>query len=110
MLLYEYFLNINYTKALNNMQLNSIEIKKMIMYSIMININHRISITICKLSCFLMAAKAMLRMFLLTEIVFSLLFNSLGYWFVSYNGIIRLTQAYSTNYLFYLVFMLIVFS
>lgn len=61
------------------------------------------------LLAFLMVAKAMTRMFIFTEVLFSVLLVGLGYYFVMYNGIVGLTQAYAINYFIYLLFMLVVF-
>lgn len=61
------------------------------------------------LLAFLMVAKTMTRMFIFSEIVFSLLFVGLGYFFVTYNGIVGLTQAYSVTYFFYMICMVFIF-
>jgi len=58
---------------------------------------------------FLMVAKTMTKQFIATEIVFSLLYVGLGFYFVENNGIIGLTQAWAANYFVYLLFMLFLF-
>lgn len=61
------------------------------------------------LLAFLMVAKTMTKQFIATEIIFSLLYVGLGYYFVSINGIIGLTQAWAANYFVYLLFMVYLF-
>lgn len=61
------------------------------------------------LLAFLMVAKTMTRLFIFTEISFSLLFIGLGYCFVLHNGIVGLTQAYSVTYFFYMICMIFIF-
>lgn len=59
---------------------------------------------------FLMMAKAMTKVFILTEILFSLSFYGFTIWFTHMNGLIGVTQAYAANYIVYLVFMIVLFS
>jgi PST family polysaccharide transporter len=59
---------------------------------------------------FLMMAKAMTRVFIFTEVLFSLSFYGLTIWFTQMNGLIGVTQAYAVNYLVYLIFMVVLFS
>lgn len=59
------------------------------------------------LLAFLMLAKAMTRLFVSTEIIFSLLYLGLGFLFVHLNGIVGLTQAYLVNYVIYTITMAI---
>lgn len=61
------------------------------------------------LLAFVMVAKTMTKLYITTEIIFSILFIGLGYIFVHLNGIVGLTQAYMINYLLYLIYMIIVF-
>lgn len=55
----------------------------------------------------LMLAKAMMKIFIITEIVFSLSFSVLSLLFVDEFGLIGTTYAYSLNYLIYLIVMII---
>lgn len=61
------------------------------------------------LLAYTMVAKAMTRMFVLTEIIFSLSFLGLGLLFVHLNGIVGICQGYMTNYIIYLVVMTLFF-
>lgn len=61
------------------------------------------------LLAFLMIAKTMTKLFIITEIAFSCLIVLMGTWFVSFNGVIGITQAYMVNYFVYMILMLIVF-
>ena len=56
-----------------------------------------------------MVAKAMTRMFIITEILFSLYYYGLTVWFIQLNGLVGVTQAYALNYLTYLILMVILF-
>ena len=58
---------------------------------------------------FLMIAKAMIKAFIITEILFSGLFYLLTIILTELNGIIGVTQAHLINYLIYLVTMIILF-
>lgn len=58
---------------------------------------------------FLMVAKSMTRLFIITEIVFSALFVGLAVLLIMKHGIIGATQAYFINYLLYFIIMLVVF-
>lgn len=61
------------------------------------------------LLAFLMVAKAMTRQFIITEIIFSVLMIFMGMWFVNFNGIVGVTQAYMLNYFTYMIVMLVMF-
>lgn len=61
------------------------------------------------LLAFIMVAKAMTRMFVSTEVIFSLTYLALGYLFVHLNGIVGLCQGYLVNYILYMVVMIIMF-
>lgn len=58
---------------------------------------------------FLMVAKAMSKWFIITEVVFSLLFVGLGFVFMHFNGVVGITQAYMFNYIAYLLMMIFIF-
>ncbi len=62
------------------------------------------------LLAFLMVAKAMTKLFVSTEIIFSLLYLGLGWLLVHIDGIVGLTQAYLANYVIYLAVMSISFK
>ena len=61
------------------------------------------------LLAFLMIAKAMTKMFMASEIVFSLTWLGLGFLFTSLDGVVGLCQAYLINYIIYTVVMVIFF-
>lgn len=61
------------------------------------------------LLAFLMLAKARTIAFISSEIIFSLLFVGLGFLFMNRNGTVGITQAYMTNYILYLLTMIILF-
>lgn len=61
------------------------------------------------LLAYLMIAKAMTKMFIATEIIFSLFFILLGFVFMRMNGVVGLTQALTINYFIYFVCMIILF-
>lgn len=61
------------------------------------------------LLAFLMVAKAMTKWYIVTEIGFSLLFLTLGFIFMKYNGVVGITQAYFVNYFVYMVLMIYIF-
>ena len=58
---------------------------------------------------FLMIAKAMTKLFITTEIIFSGLYLVFGIFFIKMNGIVGLTQSYLLNYVVYTIIMIIVF-
>ena len=62
------------------------------------------------LLAFIMVAKAMSRAYITTEILFTLLFITLGFVFIKLNGVVGITQAYLVNYIFYLAAMTILFK
>lgn len=57
------------------------------------------------LLAFLMVAKSMTKAFVITEIVFTLIFVGLGFLFMQWNGVVGITQAYLVNYILYMVCM-----
>ncbi|CAA6820506.1 MAG: O-antigen flippase [uncultured Sulfurovum sp.] len=57
----------------------------------------------------LMLAKAMTKIFVITEILFSISFTVLSIIFINYFGLIGITYAYSLNYLLYLILMIVIF-
>ena len=57
------------------------------------------------LLAFLMVAKSMTKAFVITEIVFSLSFLGLGFFFMNWNGVIGISQGYFINYMVYSIFM-----
>ncbi len=59
---------------------------------------------------YLMVAKAMTRWFILSEILFSVSYIGFGLVFMHFYGSIGITYAYALNYLFYLVFLLLLFK
>lgn len=59
---------------------------------------------------FLMVSKAMIKTFIITEIIFSLLFYILTVVFVRINGLEGVTHAYAINYFLYLMTMVILFK
>lgn len=61
------------------------------------------------LLAFLMVAKSMTRIYITTEIVFSLLFIGLGFLFMQWNGIVGITQGYLINYILYMLTMVFIF-
>jgi PST family polysaccharide transporter len=61
------------------------------------------------LLAFLMIAKSRVKAFITTEIFFSVLFVVLGYFFIRYNGVVGITQAYLINYIFYWGRMIFIF-
>jgi PST family polysaccharide transporter len=61
------------------------------------------------LLAYLMLAKAMTKAFISTEILFNLLFISLSFFFMKFNGLVGITQALAINYLLYFLFMIFVF-
>lgn len=60
------------------------------------------------LLAFLMIAKSMTKTYIVTEVLFSASFVGLGFFFMSLNGVVGLTQAYWVNYVVYMFVMIIV--
>lgn len=58
---------------------------------------------------FLMVAKSMTKLYIVTEITFSALFVGLSYVFIDRNGVIGATQSYCLTYLIYFVVMVFIF-
>jgi len=58
----------------------------------------------------MMLAKAMTKLFIYTEIVFSLSFVALAISLIKMYGLIGVTYAFSINYTFYLIFMIVYFQ
>ena len=58
---------------------------------------------------FVMVAKARTKMFIITEIAFTLLYVSFCFFFLRMNGVVGLTQGYLCNYILYMVTMVIIF-
>ena len=61
------------------------------------------------LLAFLMVAKARMKAYITTEIVFALTFICLGFIFMRLNGVVGITQAYLINYILYLICMICLF-
>ncbi len=61
------------------------------------------------LLAYLMLAKAMTKIFIYTEIVFSILFVVLSIVFINYFGLVGVTYAFSLNYFIYLIVMIFIF-
>jgi len=61
------------------------------------------------LLAFLMIAKSMTGLFIITEILSSVLFVGFSIFLINIHGLIGITQAYTLNYFIYLLIMLIVF-
>lgn len=61
------------------------------------------------LLAYLMLAKAMTKIFIYTEIVFSILFVVLSIVFVDYFGLVGVTYAFCLNYFLYLIVMIFIF-
>ena len=59
---------------------------------------------------YLMLAKAMTKIFIFTEIIFSLFFVLLSIYFINNYGLVGVTYAYFCNYIIYLATMLIIFK
>ncbi|WP_141052060.1 O-antigen translocase [Aliarcobacter cryaerophilus] len=62
------------------------------------------------LLAYLMLAKAMTKIFVYTEIGFSILFVLLSIWFLNAFGLVGITYAFSLNYLLYLFMMMYIFK
>lgn len=58
---------------------------------------------------FIMVAKSMTKLYIITEIIFSLLFVGLSVLFINYFGVIGVTQAYCLNYFLYFLTMAFIF-
>lgn len=65
--------------------------------------------TISWILAFVMVAKSMTKLYILTEIIFSFLFVLFAFYFVSAFGIIGSVEAYCLTYFFYFVTMLVIF-
>lgn len=61
------------------------------------------------LLAYLMIAKAMTKLFIITEILFALSFIVLSIIFIKFNGTIGVTIAFAVNYFFYLIVMIYIF-
>lgn len=61
------------------------------------------------LLAFIMVAKARTRMFIFTEIGFTIFYVVLCFFFLRMNGIVGLTQGYLCNYILYMIVMAILF-
>ena len=61
------------------------------------------------LLAYLMLAKAMTKVFIYTEVLFSALFVGLSLLFVDKFGLVGITYAYSLNYFLYLIMMIFIF-
>lgn len=59
---------------------------------------------------YLMLAKAMTKVFVSTEIIFSVLFVCLSILFINSFGLVGITYAFSLNYLLYLITMIFIFK
>lgn len=61
------------------------------------------------LLAFLMIAKSMVKIYVLTETVFSFTFVMMGFLFIRENGVVGITQAYLLNYVIYTICMIFIF-
>jgi PST family polysaccharide transporter len=61
------------------------------------------------LLAFLMVAKAMTKIYIATEIIFSALFVGLSFLFMRANGVVGITQGYLVNYILYWIFLIFIF-
>lgn len=59
---------------------------------------------------FIMVAKSMTRIYIITEILFSVSLVGLSYFFINMNGVIGATQSYCLNYFLYFIVMLFIFK
>ncbi|MBL3547346.1 PST family polysaccharide transporter [Chryseobacterium rhizosphaerae] len=59
---------------------------------------------------FIMVAKSMPKIYILTEIIFSFSLITFSYFFINANGIIGATQAYCLNYFLYFIVMVFIFK
>jgi len=62
------------------------------------------------LLAFVMVAKSMTKMYIITEILFATSLVLLSYYFIDHFGILGSTQSYCINYFLYFVVMVVVFS
>lgn len=62
------------------------------------------------LLAFVMVAKSMIKMYIITEILFATSLVLLSYYFIDRYGILGSTQSYCINYFLYFVVMVVVFS
>lgn len=58
---------------------------------------------------FLMVAKAMTKMYIITEVCFSIVYIGLSFLFLQFNGIVGLTQGYMITYIIYFIAMILIF-
>lgn len=58
---------------------------------------------------YLMVAKSMTKIFVMTEILFTLIFIVLGFLLMQWNGVVGITQGYMVNYVLYMGGMLLLF-
>lgn len=56
-----------------------------------------------------MLAKSMTRLYIITEVVFHIIYVVLGYLFVNYFGLVGITYAYAANYLIFLLTLVYLF-
>lgn len=61
------------------------------------------------LLAYLMLAKSMTRLFVITEIIFAITLVGLGFFFMKINGVVGITQGYFLNYVLYTICMFLVF-
>ncbi|MFC3561631.1 O-antigen translocase [Pedobacter jamesrossensis] len=59
---------------------------------------------------YLMLAKAMTKIFIITEIIFSLSYVFLGYFFIGQYNLVGISMAFALNYLIYLLVMALIFK
>lgn len=59
---------------------------------------------------FVMVAKSMTKIYVITEILFSVILVSFAYYFINLNGIVGATQAYCLNYFIYFIFVVFYFK
>jgi O-antigen/teichoic acid export membrane protein len=56
---------------------------------------------------FIMIAKAMTKIFIISEIIFALSFVTLALYFTEYYGLVGITYAYTLNYILYFIFLIV---
>lgn len=61
------------------------------------------------LLAFVMVAKSMTKLYLLTEISFAISLVTLSYYFINISGVLGSTQSYCINYILYFIVMLLIF-
>jgi PST family polysaccharide transporter len=61
------------------------------------------------LLAYVMLAKAMTKIFIITQIIFGVLFVGLAVVFINFFGLVGITYAYALNYFLYLILMIIIF-